>query len=70
MYYLIMGNPKIFTFESLDKLQAALNARVKVGEEMGIKLIKGTELGIEVIQEVETVTMPVNKLKIKGDDNV
>lgn len=66
MYYLILGNPKVFTYDTLEKLQAALNAKVKVGEETGIKLLEGEELSVEAVYEQETIVQNVPKLKIRG----
>jgi hypothetical protein len=62
-YFLVVG--KKLEYDTLEKLEAAINHRFQPGQEESFAIIKGHELSVDTVQQMVTQQVPVRFLKVK-----
>lgn len=62
-YFLIVG--KRLEYDSLEKLNAAVNHRFQPGQEEMFHVIKGHELPVNTVRQQFTQTVDVDRLEVK-----
>lgn len=62
-YVLVMGKVAMFSYDTVEQLEAALNSRVKPGDDF--RIFKGRELGVEPVHRTITQEIPITVLEVK-----